>query len=292
MQLDVVKKIKQIEIRTRKVVNTTFAGEYHSVFKGQGISFSEIREYQPGDDIRLIDWNVTAKSGTPYIKIFDEERELTVFLMVDVSASGQFGSSLHSKRDISIEIAAVLGFSAAKNQDKVGLILCSDQIEKVIPPKRGRDHVLRLMRDLYCVIPQHTGTRLSVGIDYLMKLHKRRSIVFVLSDFWDTHSLKSFQIAARHHEVVPIIVTDPREHQLPNNAGLLWLEDAETGEVVPIDSSNPEIRKRYETMATQKHRERDMFFKRHNITPIHIDITQPYTGPLRSYFAAKNHRPA
>ena len=291
MSRDVVKKIKQIEIRTRKVVNSTFAGEYHSVFKGQGISFSEIREYQPGDDIRLIDWNVTAKTGTPYIKIFDEERELTVFLLVDVSASGHFGSLRHSKRDICIEIAAVLGFSAAKNQDKVGLILCSDQVEKVIPPKRGRDHVLRLIRDLYCVTPQHSGTQLSVGIEYLMKLHKRRSIVFVLSDFWDTHSLKSFQMASRHHEIVPIVITDPREHQLPN-AGLLWLEDAETGESFPIDSRDTAIRQRYAVMASEKHRERDRFFKRHNMTPVHIDTTQPYIGPLRNYFEARSHRHA
>lgn len=288
MSLDIVKKIKQVEIRTRKMVNTTFAGEYHSVFKGQGISFSEIREYQPGDDVRLIDWNVTAKSGTPYIKIFDEERELTVFLVVDVSASGHFGSGTHSKRDTCVEIAAVLGFSAAKNQDKVGLILCSDKVEKAIPPKRGRDHVLRLIRDLYCIVPQHRGTQLSVGIDYLLRLHKRRSIVFVLSDFWDTHSLKSFQIAARHHEVVPIIITDPREHQLPD-AGLLWLEDPETGTVVPIDSSNTTTRQRYQILADEKHKERDRFFKRHNITPIHIDCTQPYIGPLRQYFESRNH---
>jgi len=288
MHQDVIKKIKHLEIRTRKVVNSTFAGAYHAMFKGQGISFSEIREYQPGDDIRLIDWNVTAKTGTPYIKIFDEERELTVILMVDVSASGCFGSQEKSKRDIFIEIAAILGFSAAKNQDRVGMILCSDQVEKFVPPKRGRDHVLRLIRDLYCITPQHTGTNLSTGMDYLLRMHKRRSIVFVMSDFWDTLPMKSFQIAARHHEVVPIVITDPREHTLPN-AGILWLEDAETGQSFPIDSSNAEVRRKYQLRAAEKHLEQDQFFKRNNITPVHIDSTKPYIGPLRTFFESRGH---
>jgi uncharacterized protein (DUF58 family) len=288
MHQDVVKKIKHLEIRTRKVVNSTFAGGYHSVFKGQGISFSEIREYQPGDDIRLIDWNVTAKTGTPYIKIFDEERELSVMLLVDISASGCFGSAEQNKRDVAIEIAAVLGFSAAKNQDRVGMILCSDQVEQFVPPKRGRDHMLRLIRDLYCITPKHKGTYLASGIDYLLRMHKRKTIVFVLSDFWDERSHKSFQIASRHHEIVPIIITDPREHTLPS-AGLLWLEDAETGDMFPIDSSSPKIREQYQLKTTMRNRERDQFFKRNRITPIHIDITKPYIGPLRSYFEARGH---
>jgi uncharacterized protein (DUF58 family) len=288
MHHDIVKKIKTIEIKTRKVVNSTVAGGYHSVFKGQGISFSEIREYQPGDDIRLIDWNVTAKTGSPYIKVFDEERELTVMLLVDVSASGCFGSHTQSKKEVTIEVAAVLGFSAAKNQDKVGLILCSDQVEQFVPPKRGRDHVLRLIRDLYCITPKSKGTQIGVGMDHLLRMHKRRTIVFVLSDFWDTQALKSFQIAARHHEVVPIVITDPREHTLPD-AGLLWMEDPETGTVIPIDSSDPAIRNAYAQRAAAKNKERDQFFKKNNITPVTIDITQPYIGPLRSYFESRSH---
>lgn len=289
MNEEIFKKIQRVEIRARHVVTSAFSGEYHAVFKGQGISFSEIREYQPGDDIRLIDWNVTAKTGTPYIKVFDEERELTVLLLVDISDSTRFGSMGTQKRDVMIEIAAVLGFSASQNQDKVGLLLCTSKLEKRIAPKRGRNHILRLIRELYCTSATESGTDLSVGLSSLLRLQKRKAIVFVISDFWDTRLYKTLKQVSGRHEVIPIVVTDPREHTLPDS-GILWLEDAETGQNFPVDTSRPEVRQRYAAQAAKHHADRDRFFKQHNLVPIPIDTTQPYVTRLRHYFASRSHR--
>ncbi|MED5426886.1 MAG: DUF58 domain-containing protein, partial [Candidatus Neomarinimicrobiota bacterium] len=239
----ILKKVKRIEIRTRGLVNDLFGGEYHSVFKGRGMTFSEVREYQPGDDIRLIDWNVTARTGSPFVKVFEEERELTVYLLVDISASGEFGSGQQLKRDVGAEIAAVLGFSAIKNNDKVGLILFSDDVEKYVVPKKGKSHVLRVIRELLYVLPERNGTSLKNALDYFLKVAKRRSVVFVISDFLDDDYWSSLKIVNRKHDVVGIRLFDPAEVRLPD-FGLAKVEDPETGETFWVDTSSKSAREK------------------------------------------------
>ena len=209
MPREILRKVKRIEIRTRGLVDSFFGGEYHSSFKGRGMTFSEVREYQPGDDVRLIDWNVTARSGSPFIKVFEEERELTVILLVDISSSGSFGSKNYQKKGISAEIARVLGFSAIKNNDKVGLILFSNDIVKYIPPKKGKSHVLRVVRELLYTKPDFKGTSINNALEFLMKVTKRKAVVFLLSDFLDEGFLDSLKITARKHDLVGINIFDP-----------------------------------------------------------------------------------
>ena len=208
---EILKKVKRIEIRTRGLVDSFFGGEYHSSFKGRGMTFSEVREYQPGDDVRLIDWNVTARSGNPFIKVFEEERELTVFLLVDISSSGSFGSENYLKKTVGAEIASVLGFSAIKNNDKVGLILFSNDIVKYIPPKKGKSHVLRVIRELLYTNSEGRGTSISNALDFVMKVSKRKSVVFLLSDFIDDNYWDSLKIVNRKHDFVGIKISDPFE---------------------------------------------------------------------------------
>jgi len=239
---EILKKVKRIEIQTRGLVNDFFGGEYHSVFKGRGMTFSEVREYQPGDDIRLIDWNVTARSGNPFIKVFEEERELTVFLIVDISASGAFGSELHLKKNISAEIASVLGFSAIKNNDKVGLILFSNDVVKYVPPKKGKSHVLRVIRELLYTNPSGRGTSLKNALDFLMKVSKRRCVVFLLSDFLDDKYWDSIRITNRKHDLIGINIYDPYEIVFPD-IGMIKIEDPETGSMFWIDTSyDPDLK--------------------------------------------------
>ena len=233
----ILKKVKQIEIRTRGLVNNLFGGEYHSVFKGRGMTFSEVREYQPGDDIRLIDWNVTARTGSPFIKIFEEERELTVYILVDISASGEFGSINQLKRDYESEIASVLGFSAIKNNDKVGLILFSNEIEKYVMPKKGKSHVLRLIRELLYTKPQSSLTSLKIALEYLLKVAKRKSVVFLISDFLDKGYWSSLRIVNRKHDLIGIQLYDPAEIELPN-LGILKVRDPESNSSFWIDTSS------------------------------------------------------
>ena len=240
---EILKKVKRIEIQTRGLVNDFFGGEYHSVFKGRGMTFSEVREYQPGDDIRLIDWNVTARSGNPFIKVFEEERELTVFLIVDISASGAFGSELHLKKNISAEIASVLGFSAIKNNDKVGLILFSNDVVKYVPPKKGKSHVLRVIRELLYTKPRGQGTSIKNALDFLMKVSKRRCVVFLLSDFLDDKYWDSIRITNRKHDLIGINIYDPYEVVFPD-IGMIKVEDSETDSKFWIDTSyGPELKK-------------------------------------------------
>jgi len=240
---EILKKVKRIEIQTRGLVNDFFGGEYHSVFKGRGMTFSEVREYQPGDDIRLIDWNVTARSGNPFIKVFEEERELTVFLIVDISASGVFGSESHLKKNISAEIASVLGFSAIKNNDKVGLILFSNDVVKYVPPKKGKSHVLRVIRELLYTKPSGRGTSIKNALDFLMKVSKRRCVVFLLSDFLDDKYWDSIRITNRKHDLIGINIYDPYEVIFPN-IGMIKVEDPETGSMFWIDTSHdPDLKK-------------------------------------------------
>ena len=239
---EILKKVKRIEIQTRGLVNDFFGGEYHSVFKGRGMTFAEVREYQPGDDIRLIDWNVTARSGNPFVKVFEEERELTVFLIVDISASGAFGSATHLKKNIGAEIASVLGFSAIKNNDKVGLILFSNEVVKYVPPKKGKSHVLRVIRELLYTKPSGKGTSIKNALDFLMKIIKRKCVVFLLSDFLDNGYWDSIRITNRKHDLIGINIYDPYEIVFPD-IGMIKIEDPETGSMFWIDTSyDPDLK--------------------------------------------------
>ena len=236
----IFQKVKRIEIKTRGLVNDLFGGEYHSIFKGRGMTFSEVREYNPGDDIRLIDWNVTARTGSPFIKVFEEERELTVFLLVDISSSGEFGTRSQLKKDYIAEIASVLGFSAIKNNDKVGLILFSDVVEKYIIPKKGKTHVLRVVRELLYTDPIGSKTSIRQALDYLLKVAKRKCVVFLLSDFLDDNYISSLKVVNKKHDCVAIQILDPAELEFPD-LGLVKVEDPETGEMLWVDTSSKEM---------------------------------------------------
>ena len=285
----ILQKVKRIEIRTRGLVNNLFGGEYHSVFKGRGMTFSEVREYQPGDDIRLIDWNVTARTGSPFIKIFEEERELTVYLLVDISASGEFGSGQQLKREIGAEIAAVLGFSAIKNNDKVGLILFSDEIEKYVVSKKGKSHVLRVVRELLYTVPERTGTSLKNALDYLLKVAKRKSVVFIISDFLDQEYWASLKVVNRKHDVIGIHLYDPAETNMPD-MGLAKVEDPETGESFWVDTSSKDAqdRLRKEIQTRQEKFKKDAQKIGFDMIPIATD--QDYVEPLMSFFRMREKR--
>lgn len=286
---EILKKVKRIEITTRGMVNDVFSGEYHSVFKGRGMEFSEVREYQIGDDIRTIDWNVTARMGHPFVKIFEEERELTVMLLVDVSSSGNFGTHERMKGEIAIEICALLAFSAIKNNDKVGLIIFTDKIEKFIPPKKGKSHVLRVLRELLYHKPQGTQTNIASVLEYLNRVSKRRSVVFLVSDFINVGYEMALQIANRRHDVVAITVTDPREVNLPD-VGFIELEDAETEEIVLLDTSYAEVRSVYSKQSSESILNRNKLFKSINVDHIDIQTDNPYIEPLIKFFRMRAKR--
>ncbi len=286
---EILKKVKRIEITTRGMVNDIFSGEYHSVFKGRGMEFSEVREYQIGDDIRTIDWNVTARMGHPYVKIFEEERELTVMLLVDVSSSGNFGTQDRMKGEIAIEICALLAFSAIKNNDKVGLIIFTDKIEKFIPPKKGKSHVLRVLRELLYHKPHGTQTDIANVLEYMNRVTRRRSVIFLVSDFINTGYEKALQIANRRHDVVAITVTDPREIDLPD-VGFIELEDAETGEFIVVDTSYAEVRSLYSKQSRQDVQIRNKLFRSINVDQIDIHTDKPYIEPLIKFFRMRAKR--
>jgi len=285
----ILKKVKRIEIRTRGLVNDLFGGEYHSVFKGRGMTFSEVREYQPGDDIRLIDWNVTARTGSPFVKVFEEERELTVYLLVDISGSGEFGSHSKLKRDLGAEIAAVLGFSAIKNNDKVGLILFSDEIEKYVVPKKGKSHVLRVVRELLYVLPKKNGTSLKNALDYFLKVAKRKSVVFVISDFIDSGYWSSLKIVNRKHDVVGIRLYDSAEVKLPN-FGLAKVEDPETGDSFWVDTYSKIERYKQGKNIQDYNQKFEKKTKKIGFDLIHIKTNQDYVEPLLSFFKMREKR--
>jgi uncharacterized protein (DUF58 family) len=248
---EVIRQIRRLQLKARRAVEDLLGGEYHSVFKGTGIAFEEVREYQPGDDIRAIDWNVTARMGHPFIKRFIEERELTVMLVVDCSGSNLFGSGLQQKREVAAELAAVLAFSAVSNNDRVGLVQFTDRVERFVPPRKGIRHVLRLIRDVLFYQPEHTGTSLRHGLDYLNRVLHRRTIVFLLSDFLDRDFESSFKRTGRRHDLVAVRITDPREEELPP-VGLVDLEDAETGGRLLVDTSSPAVREVYRARAIER----------------------------------------
>lgn len=285
----VLKKVRQIEIRTRHLVNDVLSGEYHSVFKGRGMEFAEVREYEPGDDIRTIDWNVTARMGRPYIKRFTEERELTVILVVDVSASSNFGTFKQMKGEIVAELCAVLAFAAIKNNDRVGLLIFTDQIEKFIPPKKGRSHILRVIRELLYTQPEQPGTDITQALEYLNKVITRRSIVFMVSDFLTSDYMTPLRIANKRHDMVAITITDPREIRLPP-VGLIELEDVETGEEVLIDTNDKAWLQAYQKMNIQRREERDRQFRLMGVDAVHISTDRPYIDPLIQFFRMRERK--
>jgi len=286
---DILKKIRRLEIKTRGLVQTAFAGQYRSVFKGRGMNFEEVREYQPGDEVRAIDWNVTARMGHPYIKKFTEERELTVMLLVDVSASGNYGSVSLSKRELAAEVACVLAFSATRNNDKVGLILFSDHVELFIPPKKGRLHTLRLIREIMYFTPEGRGTDINCALDFLNRVVTRRSVAFVISDFQASGFSKALSVTARRHDFVALQIVDPREEDLPN-VGLVTLEDAETGEQIEVDTSDSSTRAAYLNLVEKRRNEFLKELRRQRIDSISLSTDRDYLPALRGFFEQREKR--
>lgn len=286
---ELLKKVRQIEIKTRGVVNQIFSGEYHSVFKGRGMEFSEVREYQFGDDIRSIDWNVSARFNHPFVKVFEEERELTVMLVVDFSRSGTFGSVRQTKNEIAAEICAVLAFSAIKNNDKVGLILFTDRIERFVPPKKGRAHILRIIRELVSFEPEGTGTNIRQALEYFNHVTKKRSIAFLVSDFIDEGYDRILRIISRRHDVIAVELADPREERLPD-AGLIKLRDAETGAMRWIDSSDPKLRREFERFWQERRTARRSLFVKSRVDAIAIRVDRPYIKPIVDFFQTRASR--
>lgn len=286
---EILKKIRTLEIKTRGLVETAFAGDYHSVFKGRGMNFEDVREYQPGDEIRAIDWNVTARMGNAFVKKFTEERELTVMLIVDVSASGNFGSKGQSKRELAAEVACLLAFSAIRNNDKVGLLLFSDQVELFIPPKKGRSHTLRLIREILFFEPQGRGTEPALALDYLNKIVTRRAVVFFISDFQATDFSQALAVTGRRHDFIAVHIQDEREKVFPN-IGIITLEDAETGQQTEINTADRGTRARFTNIAEQQEAELARILRRSGIDAIALRTGQDYLPALRSFFKQRERR--
>ena len=286
---EILKQVRRIEIRTTRLVNDLFGGEYQSVFKGQGIEFADVREYVPGDDIRTIDWNVTARSLRPFVKKYVEERELTVVFLVDMSGSQFFGTSGRFKSEIAAEITALLAFSAVRNKDKIGLLIGTDQVEKYIPVKKGRTHVLRVVREILYYKPRHRKTCLQASLDYLNRVLTRTAVIFLISDFVDQGFERSLKILSRKHDLVAIHLVDPRERSLPPS-GLLDVEDRESGKRLVIDSSDSNFRNRYELNSRRREESLDPLFKRLGIDRVVIDISESYAEPLVRFFRLRERR--
>ncbi|QBG48424.1 DUF58 domain-containing protein [Verrucomicrobia bacterium S94] len=284
-----LKKVRQIDIKSRKVVTELLGGEYKSVFKGRGMEFDEVREYMPGDEVRTIDWNVTARTGKPFVKRFIEEREQALFFLVDMSASGTFGSTRQTKNEVAAEICGMLAFSAIKNNDRVGLIIFTDEVECFIPPDKGQHHVLRIIREILSFEPQGTGTSIAGALDYLGKMVKRQCVTFLISDFQDADYDKQLKLAAFHYDLIAVTITDPRELELPD-AGLVELRDAETGEQILVDTASPAARKKFNTAAKARHLEiRDQFI-RLNIDQIDVHTDRDHVPDLVRFFRTREQR--
>ncbi len=286
---EILKKVRRIEISTRGLVNEVFSGEYHSVFKGRGMNFAEVREYQYGDDIRSIDWNVTARTGAPFVKIFEEERELTVMLVVDVSASGDFGSRERFKGEIAVEICALLAFSAIKNNDKVGLIIFSDHVEKYVPPRKGRRHVLRVLRELLFHRPQGRGTDIATALDYLNHVQRKRAVTFLVSDFRDEGFDKALAVSGRRHDLIAVRMGDARERELPR-LGYVELEDPETGERVVANTSSHRFRTEFAARWDRARADLNRTLRRSKVNTIDIETGEPYVQPLMRFFQDRMRR--
>jgi uncharacterized protein (DUF58 family) len=286
--------MRQLEIRTRRLVNDSLSGAYHSVFKGRGMDFDEVREYTPGDEVRTIDWNVTARAGRPFVKKFTEERELTIFLLVDISASGNFGSGTMSKRDLAAELASVLAFSAIRNSDKVGLLLYTDRVERYLLPKKGRRHVLRVIRDILYHQPEGRGTDSVKALDVVNHVLHRRAIVFLISDFETSEDPKAARAdlrramrqTNRRHDLIAVHVEDPREKELPN-VGIVALEDAESGEIIELDTSRADVRQRFKERALDRSRQLVTDFRAEGIDTLQLLTDAPYIPALQRFFKTR-----
>lgn len=286
---EILSKIRKLEIHTKGLVNNIFSGEYQSAFKGRGMEFSEVREYTFGDDVRQIDWNVTARSSEPYIKVFEEEREQTLMLCVDISPSGYFGSHSQTKMELAIEICAVLAFSAIKNGDKVGLVLFSDKIEKVVPPKKGRTHVLRLIRELYTTKPDGTSTNIGEALSYVNRLLTRRSILVLASDFQDENFEKQHRITSQKHDLVNLVINDRLEEDLPD-IGIVPFRDAETGKESLVDTSSKKVREAYRKRVQERKNSLQEYFLKNKMDSIDVYTNESYIKPLINFFQRRISR--
>jgi uncharacterized protein (DUF58 family) len=286
---EIVHKIRRIQITTNRLVNESLAGEYHSVFKGRGMEFDEVREYQHGDDARTIDWNVTSRAGRPFVKRYVEERELTVMLLIDMSASGAFGSTDKLKSEIAAEISALLAFSAIKNNDRVGAILFTDCIEKFIPPRRGSTHVLRVIREVLFHKPEHRGTCIQKALEHLNLVVRKRSVVFLISDLLDQGFEQPLKVANRRHDIVIIQIMDPREKELPN-VGILEIKDAETGEIVRLDTALPWVRDTFQENWKRNQAKLSRLFDSHRMDHLTLETGKPYDVPLIRFFEERARR--
>jgi uncharacterized protein (DUF58 family) len=287
---DLIRKIRRIEITTRRAVQDTLAGGYHSVFKGRGMAFSEVRPYQPGDEIRAIDWNVTARMGEPFIKVFSEERELTALIAVDRSASQDAGLAPQAKGEVSAEIAALLVFSALENGDRAGLLLFTDRIERYVPPRRGKKHGLRLITETLAFQPQGRGTDIASALGHLTTAQRRKAVVFVVSDFLAEGYENALAVLSRRHDVVPVVVSDPVEETLPELRGLWPVADAETGETVLLDLSDPRTRTAYQVYARDRAEKRDKIFRKLSLDAVRLHPGDDYVAPLAALFRARSRR--
>jgi uncharacterized protein (DUF58 family) len=286
---EILRKVRRIEIRTNRLVNESLAGEYHSVFKGRGMEFSEVREYQFGDDIRSIDWNVTARVGHPYVKKHVEERELTVILLVDFSGSGQFGTKRQFKREIQAEMCALLAFSAIKNNDRVGLIAFTDRIETFLRPRKGKNHVLRVIREVLYFRPEGRTTDIAMALQHMNRTITKRSVVFVISDFLGPEFARPLRVAARKHDLIALTVTDPREEDLPD-VGLLELEDAETGDRVLVDAADGRTRQAFHRWGVERRLQRQSLFRSVGVDALELRTDRPYDVPLVRFFRQRARR--
>ncbi|MEX0325521.1 MAG: DUF58 domain-containing protein [Puniceicoccaceae bacterium] len=301
---EILRKVRQVEIRSRKFVDESLVGAYHSVFKGQGMDFAEVREYQPGDDVRSIDWNVTAKMDRPFIKVYEEERELTIMLLVDISASGDFGSVAQTKRELAAELASVLAFSATRNNDKVGLLLFSDEVETIIMPKKGRSHVLRVIREILFYEPKRRGTDINTALRTLNRLIRRKAVCFLVSDFLTEESQawlrpstrekqgdlqKMLTLTGKRHDLICVDLHDPRESVLPE-VGWVVLEDAETGQQLEVNTSDPKLRGMYEHQNNQRLQRMKETFIRAGVDHFRVHTQEPYISALRAFFKQRERR--
>ena len=284
-----LKKVRKIEIKTKGLSNHIFAGEYHTAFKGKGMAFSEVREYQPGDDIRSIDWNVTARYNSPFVKVFEEEREMTVMLLIDLSASGNFGTQEQFKRELATELAAILAFSAIKNNDKVGVIFFTEKVEQFIPPKKGKSHILRIIREVLAFEPTGKGTDISGALEYFSAVIKKRSICFILSDFMSEDFEKPLKIASKKHDLVALRIYDKREDTLPN-VGLVPMQDAETEIIQFVDTSNKQVRDNFAKNRVLKNEKLQKLFPASGVDLINIITGKDYIKPLINFFKTREKR--
>jgi len=286
---ELIRKVRRIQIHTSRVTSEALAGTYHSAFRGRGVEFEEVRPYVPGDDVRTIDWNVSARAGSPHVKLFREERELCVMLAVDLSGSLDFGTRSQFKREMVAEMAATIAFSAIRNGDKVGLMAFTNRVERFVPPRKGTTHVLRIVRELLALKPQGTGTRIGAAIDEIGRIVRKRSVLFVISDFMDQDWQRSLSVARGRHDVIPVVVSDKAEHALPA-VGLLQLEDAETGEMFVIDSSDRGVRARFASAAVEDREQLRQDFRRMRMDAVEVETGEDFVKPLAEVFRKREAR--